>query len=101
MWRVVEKCMQEGQEKLDLLREGKLDDASASKDADGLVADGDRAREKTGSGGRPTAPSHDRAKRKDKKDKNVAGDKRKGVEIRDAYSGEENVNDDSDGGFFE
>ena len=101
MWHVVEKCMQEGQDRLDLLREGKLEDASGSKDMDGLTTHGDLGKKNTGSADWAAVPSRDRAKQKDKKEKNVHGAKRKDVEMRDAYSGEGNADDDSDDGFFE
>ncbi|RMJ22044.1 hypothetical protein PHISP_07080, partial [Aspergillus sp. HF37] len=82
MWHVIEKCTLQGQETLDLLREGKLEDASAS-----------------GMDGSAAAPSHDRAKQKDKED-NKGGSKKVDVEMHDSKNSEESA-DDSDGGFFE
>lgn len=85
MWYVVEKSMEEGQEKLDLLREGKSGDVSSV----------DVQPEDTGSGGSRS----DRKKRKDKK----SGKREKDVEMRDVHNEADDPNheDDSDGGFFE
>lgn len=84
MWHVIEKCMLQGQETLDLLREGKLEDASASE-VDGSAA----------------APDRDRAKQKDKEN-TKGGSKKADVEMRDSKNSEGGADDDdSDGGFFE
>lgn len=86
MWELVRKCMGEGKNRLEALREGKLTQRSGMKDEDEQESE----------------PAHKRAKReKSSRSKDTAGKEQTPKTTTKDTNDDESSEDDNGGGFFE